>query len=213
MQIATGITINQSGTGYAVNDNLSLPGGTTAVVTTVQQGSGSITGISISNQVPLTNTPTNPVSPLPSATTFGTGATFTITYSSFPTGTPACAQSPMLTTVQMSTANTNRDGTGTLSALVAAGPSGSLIDWIGFKATVTIANGTVRIFHVDSSGNKYLIDEVVTSSTTPSGTAASANYTWYPPSGTSLGLPSGDSLAFCTNNAETWNVTVSGANY
>lgn len=78
---ATAVTITAAGTGYVVGDTLLVSGGidifpTELTVTTIN-GSGGITGISITNAGSYTTTPSNPVS-----VTGGTGssATFTLTF-------------------------------------------------------------------------------------------------------------------------------------
>lgn len=78
---ATAVTITAAGTGYAVGNTLLVSGGidvfpTELTVTTVN-GSGGITGITITNAGSYTTPPTNPVSVTGGA---GSSATFTLTF-------------------------------------------------------------------------------------------------------------------------------------
>lgn len=108
---------------------------------------------------------------------------------------------------QVSVANTNRDGTGTIATIFTAGSSGSRIDDIVIVATGTTTAGMVRLFLHDGT-NARLWQEVPVSAVTPSGTV---------PAWTSallnqaLILANGWSLRASTNNAETFNVIVDRA--
>lgn len=108
---------------------------------------------------------------------------------------------------QVTTANTNRDGTGTIATIFSAGTSGSRIDQIEVEAVGTTTAGMVRLFLHDGT-NARLWREVPVSAVTPSGTV-SAFYARL--SNLSLILPSGYSLRAATNNAETFNVNVTQA--
>ncbi len=128
------------------------------------------------------------------------------------TNIPVFTQNGLLGSVQFSTANTNRDGTGTLSPSISAGVNDSLVDYIVFTTTATNAAGTLRIF-INNGSVTRLFAEVVTAAITASGTVAAATYTWIPPGNVPLWLPAGYSLYFCTNNAETWSAFVMGGSY
>ena len=56
------------------------------------------------------------------------------------------ANSPRVGIANISTANTNRDGTGTIVAAFVAGSSGSRIDKVVIEATSTTTAGMVRLF-------------------------------------------------------------------
>lgn len=72
---------------------------------------------------------------------------------------------------QVSTANTNRDGTGTLSTVYTAGASGSRIDALVVQATGTTTAGMVRFFISNDGGTtKRLVGEVSVTAATPSAT-------------------------------------------
>lgn len=127
---------------------------------------------------------------------------------------PAFAATPRLEVAQVSTANTNRDGTGTIVTVFTAGASGSRIRRIEAKATGTTTAGMVRIFLHDGT-NARLFSELPVPALTPSGTIAafrSALVEGINPGDLPLFLPSGWSIRAATHNAETFNIIVEGAN-
>jgi len=63
---------------------------------------------------------------------------------------------------QVSTANTNRDGTGTLATVFTAGTNGSRIDAINLKAVGTTTAGMIRLFIHDGSNARLLTEVPVT---------------------------------------------------
>ena len=128
------------------------------------------------------------------------------------------ASVPKIGIGQISTANTNRDGTGTLGTVFTAGASGSRIDAVEIQATGTTTAGMVRLFLHDGT-NARMICEVPVVAVTPSGTvpAWSAlvnsqgmnNGTIQLP----ISIPTGWSLRASTNNAETFNVIAFGGDF
>jgi hypothetical protein len=108
---------------------------------------------------------------------------------------------------QISTANTARDGTGTIATVFTAGASGSRIDDILITATGTTTAGVVRLFLHDGT-NARLWKEVLVSAITPSTTVSPFSSTL---NSQALVLQSGWSLRASTNNAETFNVLVTRA--
>lgn len=117
------------------------------------------------------------------------------------------AATPKTAVAQVSTANTARDGTGTLATVFTAGASGSRIDDIAITATGTTTAGMVRLFLHDGT-NARLWREVAVSAITPSATVS--------PFSSLLGslalvLQTGWSLRASTHNAETFNVLVTRA--
>lgn len=104
----------------------------------------------------------------------------------------------------VSTANTGRDGTGTLATVLTAGASGSRVDDLAIVAQGTTTTGMVRLYLSDGATHR-LWKEVSVSAVTPSGTVpAFAAYL----SGLGLLLKSGWSLRASTHNAESFNVLV-----
>ena len=130
------------------------------------------------------------------------------------TPTPIFCQKPRLETVQVTTANANRDGsTGAYSSAITAGANGSLLDAIIFQATVTSAAGLVRVFYAANGSTYRLLAEIVTAAATVSGTVPGNQVVWTPPGGVPLNLDANGTLIFNLANTETWNVHVQLADY
>lgn len=129
------------------------------------------------------------------------------------TATPIHIQGPRAASASIATANTNRDGTGTIGTVFTAGSNGSKIDHIKITAAGTTTAGVVRLYLYDGS-TYYLYDEVLVAAITPSATIAAwtYNYDTSQPS-TSLYLASGWSLRASTHNAETFKVSCVGGDY
>jgi hypothetical protein len=111
---------------------------------------------------------------------------------------------------QISTANTNRDGTGTIGTVATAGAQGTLIELIRVKATGTTTAGMVRLY-IHDGANARLLAEISVSAATPSATVQTFEDELTPT--TPLVLPSGYSLRASTHNAETFNVFAVGGHY
>jgi hypothetical protein len=108
---------------------------------------------------------------------------------------------------QISTANTNRNGTGTIGTVMTGATNGTRIDDIYIVATGTTTAGVVRLFISDGT-NVRLWQEILVSAVTPSTTVQVWSYTLL---NQALILESGWSLQASTNNAETFNVIVTRA--
>lgn len=108
---------------------------------------------------------------------------------------------------QISVANTNRNGTGTLVTVFTGATNGSRVDDIYIVATGTTTAGVVRLFISDGS-NIRLWQEILVTAITPSTTVAVWSYTLL---NQALLLENGWSLQASTNNAETFNVLVTRA--
>jgi hypothetical protein len=108
---------------------------------------------------------------------------------------------------QISTANTNRNGTGTIGTVMTGATNGTRIDDIYIVATGTTTAGVVRLFISDGT-NVRLWQEILVSAITPSTTVQVWSYTLL---NQALILESGWSLQASTNNAETFNVIVTRA--
>lgn len=72
---------------------------------------------------------------------------------------PQFVTTPHIGAVTVSTANTARDGTGTIPTVFTAGASGSRVEEIVFKATGDPADSVVTVFLHDGS-TFFLFDEV-----------------------------------------------------
>lgn len=110
---------------------------------------------------------------------------------------------------QLSTANTARDGSGTLATVFTAASdnAGSRVDRLSINATGTTTSGMIRLFITNSGGTSTrLIQEISVSPNTPSATipawSAQVNFDG------GLVLENGASLKASTNNAEAFNVSV-----
>lgn len=121
---------------------------------------------------------------------------------------PAFAVTPRAAGVSVSTANTARDGTGTVATVITGASSGTRIQEVVVQATSTTTAGMVRLFLYDGS-SYWFFDEVAVSAVTPSASvrAFRASVTYQ-----SLVLPSNSwSLRASTHNAETFHVAALGA--
>lgn len=125
------------------------------------------------------------------------------------------ASTPIIGMGQVSVANTNRDGTGTLATIFTAGTSGSRIDSICIKALNSTTAGTIRLFIHDGT-TAQLLTELPVIAITPSGVSPSFEVQLNTNTMTQV-LPiifqSGYSLRASTNNAETFNIIAQGGNF
>ena len=108
---------------------------------------------------------------------------------------------------QVTTANTNRNGTGAIVTVFTAGANGSRIDDISIDAVATTTAGVVRLF-INDGTTSYLFQEILVTATTPSTTVAVWSTTLL---NQALVIPTGWSLRASTNNAETFNIIVTRA--
>ena len=108
---------------------------------------------------------------------------------------------------QVSAANTNRDGTGTLVDIVTAAANGSRLDEIDILGPGTATAGVVRLFLNDGT-NTRLFKEVMVTATTPSTSVEVFRAVLAFAEG--LVLPLGWKLKASTHNAEAFNVVARG---
>lgn len=117
---------------------------------------------------------------------------------------------PRAAVAQVSTANTNRDGTGTLVTVLSGGANGTRVDDLVVQAVGTTTAGMVRLFlSLDGGTTNRLLREVAVSALTPSGTvpafrAELSDLAWLLPT-------SSAQLRASTHNAETFNIVVTRA--
>ena len=109
--------------------------------------------------------------------------------------------------VQVTTANTNRDGTGTITTVLTAGASGTRIDDIYMVATGTTTAGVIRLFVHDGT-NARLLSETLVSAVTPSTTVQVWSNTLL---SQAIVLKTGYSLRASTQIGETFNIIVTRA--
>lgn len=131
------------------------------------------------------------------------------------TSTPIFAQALAYGVANISTANTNRDGTGTIGTVLTAGSNGTMVDHIDICATGTTTAGVIRIYiTLDSGPTSRLWKEILVGAITPSTTvAAFMRRIDCSLPGWELFLPSGYSLRASTHNAETFNVHAYGGTF
>lgn len=125
---------------------------------------------------------------------------------------PIFTLTPHVGAVAISTANTNRDGTGDIGTVLTAGENGTRIHRIVIKAAVTTTAGMVRLFIHDGS-TYFLYKEIAVTAITASGTVAAFEYILSFYGEGAIVLPRGYSLRASTNNAEAFNVIAEGGDY
>lgn len=109
----------------------------------------------------------------------------------------------------ISTANTNLDGTGTLSAAIITGASnGTLIKTVTVKAQVNTTQGMVRLFVYDGSNTKLLTEIEI-----PAVTKGANDIAFETTIPLNYSLKSGWSLKASTEKGETFNVIAEGLDW
>src|SRR5438552_16151618 len=106
-------------------------------------------------------------------------------------------------TTQLTTANTNRDGTGTLVDLVTGDNFGTIPVSVAAKAVGATTAGMLRFFYYDGTNTRLIGELAVAAVPTPGATVK----TWEDTTTFSgLMLQKGDKIKGSTHNAETFNV-------
>lgn len=115
-------------------------------------------------------------------------------------------------TVQIATANTARDGTGTLvTVYLPGGTTGGRVDRITITATGTTTTGMIRLFMFDGTNNRLLAELPVVAVTASATQAAFTSEILFEQG---LTVQATYALKAATNNAETFNVTMTnGGDY
>ena len=122
--------------------------------------------------------------------------------------TPSYAGTPKVGMANLATANTARDGTGTIATVFSAGASGSMISRITVQATVTTTAGMVRLFLHDGTSYRLWRETPIAANTV---SATVAGYSTAITPTPALFIPSGYSLRASTDKAESINVIAEGA--
>lgn len=120
------------------------------------------------------------------------------------------ASTPRIQEAVVSTANTNRDGTGTIASILTGGTNGTKITSVITQPVVTTTAGMIRLFISQDSGSTWdLFDEIpVTAITVGANTPGARQVRTY----TDLVLPSTSHvLGASTHNAEAHRVWALGA--
>jgi hypothetical protein len=105
----------------------------------------------------------------------------------------------------ISTANSNLDGTGAVSSVITSGSDSTIIKKITVKATQTTTLGMVRIF-IERNSMFWLLDEINVSATIQSSSQSAFEYVVF----SGITLNNGDAIYAATQNAESFNVIVEG---
>lgn len=120
---------------------------------------------------------------------------------------PAYASTPRTAFGRGNTANTNRDGTGTIVDILTGVAAGTRIERVRVKAEVTTTAGMIRIYLYDGT-NYRLYTEIVVSAVTVAASTPAFEAEIVTPD---LILPSSSyKLAFSTHNAEMFVVWAHG---
>jgi hypothetical protein len=118
------------------------------------------------------------------------------------------AITPRIAAVTIATANTARDGTGTVATLITGAATGTRIAEISIKARVTTTAGQVRVFLHDGT-NFFFLNEIAVPAVTASATVQSATGSAFY---SNLVLPSAAwSIRVSNEKAESIDVTAFGA--
>jgi hypothetical protein len=129
--------------------------------------------------------------------------------------TPIFAQGFAYGVANIATANTNRDGTGTIGTVLTADADGTRIDHIDICATGNTTAGVVRLYiTLDSGPTSRLWKEILVGAITVSTSVAAfmRRINCALPEN-DLVLPTGYSLRASTHNAETFNVHAFGSHF
>lgn len=120
------------------------------------------------------------------------------------------AITPKAGVVNFSTANTNRDGTGTIATLFTAGATGSLVERVGVTAVQTTTAGMIRIYRHNGT-SAFLVKELSVSAITVSASQPGWTGEWVP--SRPVKLPTGWSLRVSTHNGESFNADCDAADF
>ncbi len=122
---------------------------------------------------------------------------------------PAFAATPRAACGALSTANANRDGTGTIETVFTAGASGSKIEEVRITPAATTTAGMVRLYLYDGSTYHLLSEHSIAAKTLSATSGATTTTLAYD----NLLLPSGWSLRASTEKAEAIKVFAFGGNF
>lgn len=135
-----------------------------------------------------------------------------------PNASPNFTGAPRMGAVTISTANTNRDGTGTIATVLASVAAatdttgGTRIDFVDIKATGTTTAGMVRLYVSTDTGTTWrLIREIPVSAITPG--ASTAAFETQIALGRDLPAGVANLLGASTHAAESFVVAAWGGDY
>lgn len=118
---------------------------------------------------------------------------------------PIFVTTPKAPAVRISTANTARDGSGTLGTLFTAGSNGAFFKGFRWQAEGTTTAGFIRLFvQAAGAGNFELKYETIVTAVTPVvGVTPATSGEWFPAYGIMLGA--GDVVKVSTHIGETFS--------
>ena len=125
---------------------------------------------------------------------------------------PIFSLTPVIGAVVISTANTNRDGTGDLGTVITGSTNGTRITRITIQALETTTAGMIRLY-IDIGATIHLWKEIAVTAITGSASVAEFVYVISLVGESALVLPSGYILLASTHNAEDFNVIAEGGDY
>lgn len=125
---------------------------------------------------------------------------------------PIFTLTPVIGVVNISTANTNRDGTGTLGTVITGSTNGTRISQIVIKALGTTTAGIVRLF-IDNGVSVHLWKEISISAISASDTVIAFSASIDLTGEYALILPNSYILKAGTEKAESFAVFAEGGNY
>ncbi len=119
---------------------------------------------------------------------------------------------PVIGVATVSTANTNRDGSGTIADILTGATNGTRISKVTIAATVTTTAGIVRLYIYNGSAY-FLYREILVPAITVSGSVAGFSYVLELLGERALILPNNWKLGASTHNAQAFHVTAEGGNF
>lgn len=125
---------------------------------------------------------------------------------------PIFTLTPVIGVVNISTANTNRDGTGTLGTVITGSTNGTRISQIVIKALGATTAGIVRLF-IDNGVSVHLWKEISISAISASDTVIAFSASIDLTGEYALILPNNYILKAGTEKAESFAVFAEGGNY
>jgi len=126
--------------------------------------------------------------------------------------TPIFTLTPVLALAALGTANTARDGSGTVVDIVTGAANGTRISKITLQATVTTTAGMVRLFLYDGA-TTLLWREILVTAITGSATVQEWSWEILLYGEAALVLPSGAKLIGSVEKSEAINVIAEGGSY
>lgn len=120
---------------------------------------------------------------------------------------------PRMVVAQISAANTNRDGTGTIVDLITAVAAGTRINKITIKATASTTAGMVRVYFFDGTNTRLYIEVSVSAITASASTATFTNTISFTDANAPILVGTSQKLQASTHNAESFNIIVEAGDF